>query len=205
MSRNLFSTIALIVLAAVTCRADITIRYTIDFKVGDAAPAAVATQMKTQMAAQIPKEQVLKIKGTKTLSTIGAIQGIVDSAAGTITLLDPATQQYASMSMPDYLGTIRSSISIPAAAQQALQSMKFDVRSSDTGQTGMVGGVRATEHLLTMSVTMNLPGANAPSGPMMRVDIRTWVASQDDLGRIPLLREYAASVQSAMRVFNPGR
>ena len=38
---------------------------------------------------------------------------------------------------------------------------------------------------------------------MARVDMRMWRASPDDLSRVPALREYAASVERAMTVFNP--
>ena len=117
------------------CRADVTLHYTLDFKVSDAAPAALTAQLKQQMAAMLPKSQLLKLKGTKTLSVIGTLSGIVDSADSTITLMNPATKQ----SSPKCRWAItsrrlQSTIAIPAAAQQQmLAGMNFDIASSDTG------------------------------------------------------------------------
>jgi hypothetical protein len=203
MPRRVYYSLALFLSAVAVCRADVTLHYTVDFKVSDAAPAALTAQLKQQMATMLPKWQDMKLKGTKTLSVIGALSGIVDSADGTITLLNPATKQFAKMSMADYISAVQSTIAIPAAAQQMLAGMNFDIASSDTGQSGMVAGIRATEHLLTLTVSMTMPGPPGPASPVARVDMRMWRASPDDLSRIPALREYAASVERAMTVFNP--
>ena len=196
MPRRVSYSVALFFWAVAVCRADLTLRYTIESKVSDTAPVPIAAQMKTQMAAQLPTEQLLKIKGTKTLSAIGAMKGIVDSTAGTITLLNPATRQYMKTSVPEYLAMLQSAVLMPVATQQAMQNMKFDVQSSDTGQTVTVAGIRATEHLMTVSLTMNVPSAAVPSLPVIRVDIRTWLANPDDLGQIPGLRQYADSIRN---------
>jgi len=203
MPRRVSYSLALFLCAGAICRADITLHYTLDFKVSDAAPAAMTAPLKQQMAAMLPTSQLVRLKGTKTLSVIGPLSGIVDSADSTITLLNPATKQFAKMSMTDYIASLQPALAMPAAAQQALASMSFDVSSSDTGQTGMVAGIRATERLLTLAMSMNLPGVPTPAGPLMRVEMHMWRASPDDFGRIPALREYAASVERAMTVFNP--
>jgi len=195
--------LALFLCASAVCRADVTLHYTLDFKVSDSAPAAVTAPMKQQLSTLIPSSQTLRLKGTKTLSVIGPLTGIVDTADSTITLLNPATKQFAKMSMTDYLGSLKSTMAMPANAQQVLAGMNFDVSSSDTGQAAMVAGIRATDHLFTVSISMNLPGTPTPAGPMVRVDMHMWRASPDDLGRIPALREYSSSVERAMTVFNP--
>jgi hypothetical protein len=203
MPRRVSYSLALFLCAAAVCRADVTLHYTLDFKVSDAAPAAITAQLKQQMATMIPSSQVMRLKGTKTLSVIGPLSGIVDSADGTITLLNPATKQFAKMSMADYLASLQSMIAIPPAAQQMLAGMNLDVASSDTGQSGMVAGIRATEHLLSVTVSMTMPGGPAQASPMVRLDMHMWRASPDDLSRVPALREYAATVERAMTVFNP--
>jgi len=203
MLRRMSYRLALLLCAGAICRADITLHYTLEFKVSDTAPAAFTAPMKQTMATMLPTSQVMKMKGTKTLSAIGPLSAIVDNADSTITLLNPATKQFAKISMADYLAALQPMMAMPAAAQQALAGMNFDVSSSDTGQTAMVAGIRATEHLLTLSMSMNLPGVPTPAGPLMHVDMHMWRASPDDFGRIPALREYSASVARAMSVFNP--
>jgi hypothetical protein len=50
-------------------------------------------------------------------------------------------------------------------------------------------------------MSMNLPGQPAFAGPLVRMEMHTWLASPDDLNRVSGLREYSASVQRAMNVF----
>jgi TonB family protein len=200
MLRRAIHSFGLILLIGVSCRADLTLRYTVDVKMGSAMPAAVTDAMKQQMAAVLAKEKVLRIKGDKTLSGMGAITGIIDNGSGEITLLNPVTKQYARIPMADYVAAIQPSM--PAAAQQAMARMQFDVQNRKTGQIGMVFGIRAEEKLMTMTISMDTPGSTAAAGPIARIEIHTWLASPDDLNRIPGLRQYADYAQRALGVFN---
>jgi TonB family protein len=201
--RRAFAGVCLALLFGFSCRADLTLRYTTDITIGSALPAVAATAMKQQMALNVPKERVIRIKGDKTLSDIGKLAAVVDNSGTEITLIDSAAKKYARLSMADFAAALRSNIpTIPAAAQQLMQNMKFDVHTSVTGQVGMVSGIRADEHLTTMTMSMDLPGLPATPAPAMRMEMHAWLASPDDLNRIPALRQYAAYAQRALSMIN---
>jgi TonB family protein len=187
--------LVLLLSTAAFCHADLTLRYAMTLQTGPGLPP---------LPVQFPKERLIRIKGDKTSTAIGELTAIVDNASATITLLNPATKQYAQMSMADYIAALQPSLTLPAAAQTAFQNMTFDVQNKSTGQMGMIAGIRAEEHLMTMTMSMNLPGQPALAGPLMRMEMHTWLASPDDLNRISGLREYSESVQRALTVFNAG-
>ncbi len=203
MPRRVIAYLGLFLLLGFSCRADLTLRYTTEVMIGGTLPAAVATAMKQQMAVNVPKERVIRIKGDKTLSDIGTLTAVIDNSAAEITLIDSAIKKYARLSMADFAAALQSNIpAMPAAAQQLIQNMKFDVHTSVTGQVGMVSGIRADEHLTTMTMSMDLPGLPASPAPTMRMETHTWLASPDDLNRIPALRQYAVYAQRALSMVN---
>jgi TonB family protein len=185
-------------LAAVSCHADLTIRYTIDVKPGVGLPPALADGAMKQLTGSIPKERVLRIKGDRTLTGVGKFTGIFDNSSSGLTLLNPLTKQYAKMSLADFVAGVNSNLPSSPAARQAMEQMKVDVETKETGQVGMVFGIRASERVLALSIS-----ANASAAPAIRMEMHTWVASADDLSRIPALREYADSAQRALSAFNP--
>jgi TonB family protein len=193
MLRSVFYCLVLVLSSAAFCNADLTLRYTVTLHAGAGMPA---------LPVQFPKQQLIRIKGDKTSSTIGELTAIVDNATGTIKLLNPATKQYAQMSMADYFAALQPSITLPAEAQTAFQNMTFDVQNKSTGQMGMIAGIRAEEHALTMTMSMNMPGLSNLAGPLVRMEMHTWLASPDDLNRISGLREYSDYVQRALTVSN---
>ncbi len=202
MLRAVFLTVSLFLLVALLCRADLTLRYTLDMNLGAAMDPIVSDIVKRQTAATTPKEQVIRIKGDRTLSGMGLLTGIMDNATGELTLLKPAAKQYARVSFADYGAAIQSATAISAAAKQAMEHMKLDVESSSTGQMAMVYGIRAEEHLTTLTVSTDLPNAAAPAGPVMRMETRTWLASPSDLDRIPGLRQYADYAQRTLSLLD---
>jgi hypothetical protein len=83
----------LFLLAAVSCQGDLTIRYNLYVKPGAGLPSALADGVMKQVAASMPKERVLRIKGEKTSTGVGVLTGIFDNRSFDLTLLNPATKQ----------------------------------------------------------------------------------------------------------------
>jgi TonB family protein len=104
-SNQSFQAIGLFLLIGVSCRADLTLRYTVDIKKGSATPTA---------------EKVIRIKGDRTLSNIGTLTAIEDDARAEVALLNPATKQYARTSLVDYGAAVQAATRLSPAAQQAL-------------------------------------------------------------------------------------
>lgn len=171
MMRAAFHALGLFLLLGFSCRADLTLRYSIDVKMGGAVPPALVETVKQQLAATLPKERMIRIKGDRTLTDLGPLTGIVDNAGAEITLLNPAAKQYARIPVVDYAAAFQSAVPISLAARQALERLKLDVQSSSTGQMAMVFGIRAEEHLTTITASMDLPGAAAQTQPVSRIEI----------------------------------
>ncbi|MGZ7100217.1 MAG: hypothetical protein ACXVJ8_17230, partial [Candidatus Angelobacter sp.] len=133
MLRSVSYWLVLALFSVACCNADLTLRYSITLQTGAGMPP---------LPVMFPNERVVKIKGDKTFSTIGDLTAIVDNSTGTITLLNPATKQYAHMPMADYIAALQPSIPLPAAAQTAFQNMTFDVQNKSTGQMGIITNIR---------------------------------------------------------------
>lgn len=197
--------VALLLLVAPLLRADVTIRNTIEIKFGSAFPPAVADALKQQVGSIVPSEIFVRVKGDKSVSSFGALMGITDFTKGEITLLDPKSKQFATVPMADYPDKILPQAPESAAASQVLQSMKFDVQTKKTGQSGMVQGIRAEEYLTV--ITMELPGLPGGGGGF-HLEMHNWIVPADEIDRVPAmapaLRELAAYSARATSTFNPG-
>jgi TonB family protein len=171
--RNAVRGLAFFLLLSVCSRADLTLRYTMDMKAGAAAAA-------------LPKAIVVRIKGDKTLTKLGNLTAIIGNNSS-LTLINPATKQYAQSSMTEYAERVGAGL--PAAAA-ALKNLKLDVETRETGQFEMISGIRAEEHLTTMTVSTDVPGV--PASPVVRAELHMWLASPGDLNGFPELRQYSA-------------
>ncbi len=154
--RNVVHRLAVFLLLGVCCRADLTLRYTVEVKTGSGAPQALAQALEQQMAATPPQGRSIRIKGDKTLSKLGALTAIIDNSTSAVTLLNPATKQYAQVSTAEVIDGLKAKL--PTASAALLKNMKFDVQTSKTGQFAMVSGMRAEEHLIAITVSMAAPG-----------------------------------------------
>lgn len=198
--RRVVHRLALFLVFSVCCRADLTLRYTVAVKAGSGASPALAKVLEQQLAASLAQSRSIRIKGDKTLSTLGTLTAIIDNSNSTITLLNPATKQYAQVSMAELIDRLQAGLPTVSAAN--MKNVTFDVETSKTGQFGMVSGIRAEEHLTALTVSTN--ASATLGGPLIRMELHTWLASPDELNRIPALREYAVAAQRALNVSAAG-
>ena len=193
---------ALAVVAAVGARADLTLRHTFSFQLPSYLPPEVKAQVQQQIDAALTKEMVVHIKGDKVYASYGPLLGITDFSKNELTLLNPKTRQYASIPLDQYadrFGKAMAPPPLPPAAQQLLESLKVDVQNKKTGQIAMIEGIRAEESLITIS--MELPSAGAASA--MRMEMRVWSASPDEIRRVPALKEMADYAARTRRALDP--
>ena len=184
--------LALAILGSQAVRADLTIRYQVEFKFGPAFPAAVADMAKAQIAGMLPGEITMRVKGDKCTSSFGPLDSIIDTGKGEITLFNPATKQFATVPEAAYMERVLAQQQLPAGAQQTLQglfqNLKIDVQTKKTGETSAIQGIRAEDNLVTVSIEIPNP-AGVPSG--FRMEIHQWVATADELTRNPALDQMA--------------
>ncbi len=182
--------------------ADLTIRYSFDSKIASFVPPDAAAQLKQQFASVIPAEAVVRIKGNRAVSTFGALMSIADYGKGQITLLDPKKKQYATVALADYADKLAAAIpksrKLTPETEQLLGGLNFDVQTGKTGQSATIQGMTAEESLMVISIQ-----APSPQGvpAVMQMEIHYWLASPNELGRRPELKELADYMAQASHPF----
>ncbi|HEY1496271.1 MAG TPA: energy transducer TonB [Candidatus Solibacter sp.] len=172
-------------------RADLTMRHTIDFKFGSFLPPSAVEAMKAQLGDQLPKEIVVLIKGKKNYTSMGAMVMIGDYDKGVITLLDQKGHRFATAPVAAFWEQIAAAQKLkmavlPPQAQQMFDNMKFDVKTERTGKTAKIQGMNGEETLLTVAVEIPNPMGVSMQ---MRMEMRQWMASAEDVDRNPALKE----------------
>jgi hypothetical protein len=146
--------------------------------------------IKRQIGNAMPSELTWRIKGDRCSTSGVAVGTITDNDSGEVTLLNSATKQFATVSFADYEADIARAVpeqQIPEVARQMLQSLKLNVQLKKTGQTRVIGGIRAEESLMTLSMDIPAPAAGA-----MKIETHNWIAADQEATRIPALKELAA-------------
>ena len=179
------------VFAAPVLRADVTIRYKNEVKA--ALPEATAAMP----SALTPLFTVIRVKGDKAYSDLGAFASILDAGTGQITLMDSTRKSFARAPFQDYLNQVQAVMpkpsSLPEETQKALASMKTSVSFKKTGRTDVIQGVRSEETEITFSVDMAVPGGSAQAGPLplLKMVMQFWTARPEETTRNPALRQLA--------------
>jgi hypothetical protein len=196
MHRRLAFAALIALYASQAARADITIRRAMSVTFGSFLPPEMQAQVQGQMASFIPPENILRIRGDKSYASAGKLIAITEGGSNRVTLLNPATKQYATGSLADYLGRTAASAqaatqslaALPPEAQQIFQSMKFDVQTNKTGQTSTIQGILAEETVMNLTMSMSMGQAVMPA---MRMEMHIWTAQPDELARVGGLKEFA--------------
>src|SRR5579862_8521379 len=101
-SARIFAIALVALLLGSALRADVTVRYKNEVKLGAGAPPMVAQQTATILKTAVPTETVIQIKGAKGSTSNGNLLTLMDFAKQVITIVDPAHKQYATVYMKDY-------------------------------------------------------------------------------------------------------
>ena len=210
---------AIVVFFATAVRADVTVRYKNDSKLGAGLPPIVAQQVAGSMKSAMPTETVIQIKGTNGYISSGTLITLTDFAKQVVTVVDSQHKQFATVYMKDYADQVLSVL--PAAqggassdaAQKMMASMKTSFTSEKTGKTDTILGIQAEETLLILRVYIPLPGADpsadaAPANPpaeLLRMVLHLWTALPSEVERVPALHEFNSVFgdPSAANVLNP--
>lgn len=195
--------VALAALSSATMFADVTLRYKTEVKLNPALPAQMTEQMKKGMGAAMPADAAYQWKDGKGIATFGKYRSIVDVAKGQITVIDPDQKRMATTSAADMMEAMAKGLAqIPPEAQAAMAAMKVTAESKVTGRTEAIRGVQAEERELTMSIEP-APMPNMPPGPMMKMSLQFWTAKQEEILRVPALRELVGYNIWSFATMNP--
>jgi hypothetical protein len=194
---------AMSLMMAPSLLADTTVHYKYDIKFSPAAQAAGPAMTSAQ--ARIPKSSVIQIKGKLVRTTAAQYVTVSDFEKQTVTLIDPAHHQYATVYMKDYADQVLSMMQgvpkMPADAPKVMNSMQSTFASRETGKTDTIVGIKAEETEMTLTVSMplstrsgNSPDAAPPAEPqvLFQLVMHVWTAIPSELQRLPALAEFDA-------------
>jgi hypothetical protein len=199
MLRQILGSVVLCGLAAIAGRADVTLRYSVDFKAGPAMPPQAVEAMKTQL--QMPMKQVTYLKGSKAYAKVFGFTAISDFDGAVITVLDPKNKRYATVSAAEYVAAAGKQAELPPEARKVLEAMRFDVTSRATGRASVIKGIDAEERELVLSMSMPAGLQGGPKG--MRMVYSIWTPRSDAAVNNPALQELALYTARAYAGMNP--
>lgn len=190
----------LLTLSAGLLEADVTVRYTAEFK--SSLPGAMQ-QAAAQLKSAMPAGTVLRIKGSKSYTEYGAMRAVADSSTKQMTLLDPDRKKFATTDADQYLKAVTGAIpKMPDGIASIIASFKMKTASKLTGRTATIQGIGTEEREIELSV--EAPATQGmPAGPLVRVVIQVWMSKESEMERVPALREWAAYNHSAISSANP--
>ncbi len=213
-----FGTFILMVclLAAPALRADVTIRYKTDFKVGAMVPPAMSQQGSNSPKLPFPPIVLVQVKGDKGASNAGLSASLIDFTKQEITILDATNKLFATVAIKDYWGELTASMptmpAVPPAAQAILASIKSDFSCSKTGRTDSVVSVMVEENECTFSMSLPIPaglpmppGMFQPGQPVtvIKLVMQRWSATPAEVQRVPALSEFMTYSSSSAQLLNP--
>ncbi len=187
MVRKIAGVVFILLCAAQAGRADLTMRYTLTYKLGTFLPPQMLDAMKQQMGNRIPEGTKVQIKGDRVYTSMGRMVSIADYSTGQITVVDSETKRFATAPLADFPAKAVAAQKLPPMspdAQRILDNMKLDVKISKTGRKEIIQGIHTEETLLVLTMELT-------AGMQMRTEIHTWKAGLDELKAMPALRELA--------------
>jgi hypothetical protein len=190
-------------LLCATSYADVTLRYKTEVKMNPALPPQMTEQATKSMASAMPAEIVFQWKEGKGATSVGRYRTIVDVVKGQMTLIDPEKKRITTVTPDRFMEQMTKGLAeMPAEARAAMAAIKVSTDSKITGRTETIQGVASEEREVTMSIE-GPPVPNMPPGPMMKMTIQFWTAKQEEIMRIPALRELTGYNIWAFSTMNP--
>jgi len=185
--------LALALWAAPGLRADATIRYHSEFK-----PSPVLQPFMEQLMkrAQTGGDVSVRMKGNQAYTNAGGVTEIFDFAKNEVTLLDPAHKTMAVVPVSELSDKIAAAVpQSPAptpAVQKAMESIKPTIYTKMTGNTAEIQGVQAEEREILLEMEMPMPEGMNQNQSGMKLVVHIWTAKQEEVLRVPAIRELTA-------------
>ncbi len=123
MRRKTALAIPIALLAAPAMWADVTLRYTLDFQLGNLFPAQAADTLRQALNTIAPSSIAQRIKGEKSYAEFGPITAVGDLGRRQVTLLSPKTKRYATIPMAD-LASSMVAVGTPVAQRPPHRSVR---------------------------------------------------------------------------------
>jgi hypothetical protein len=193
-----------LLIAGTPLLADVTVRYSSDYKLGFSLPPGTAGQIPAASLAALNRPSEIRIKGNRAYQTLGNFTAITNLDTNEVTYIDPAGKRYGTAQSDQVASILAAAMpAVPAQAQGFADMLKTDVQSRKTGRTETIHGIAAEEQEIVISLNMDLP--NLPAGsPAMRLVMQMWRAVPDETERNPALKELARYSSLTASAMSPG-
>ena len=205
MQYSRFSPATLIFLlsfSTIAVRADLTIRYKNEHKLGSL-PAPMAAAMQ-QTQSLLPQFTIIQVKGNNAYSNFGKLSSYTDFATQKITLVDAAGKKFATVDMKDFADRLGAAIpALPQGAAQPFEGMKSTSSSRKTGRNDTILGVLAEETETILSIEVSDSGGPLPAGPFAKQVIHIWTAKDEEALRVPAVRQWAGYTAYSNLLMDP--
>ena len=171
--------------------ADVTLRYTADYKLGFSLPQGAAGQIPAASLAALNRPTEIRIKGNKAYQTLGDFVAITNLDTNEVTYLDPAGKRFGTAQADQVASIVAQAMPpVPAQAQSFADLLKADVQSRKTGRTETIHGIAAEEHEIVVSLSIDIPNL-PPGNPAMKLVMQMWRAAPAEADGNPALKELA--------------
>jgi hypothetical protein len=182
--------------------ADVTVKYTADYKLGFALPQGLAGQMPTSTLALLNRPTEIRIKGNQVYQTLGSFITITNLDTNEVTCVDPEGKRFGTASSEKVASILSAAVPIPAQTQSFADMLKADVQSRKTGRTDTIRGISAEEQEIVVTVNIDIP--NLPAGtPAMKLTMNMWRAAPGEVEKSASLRELSRYSSLTSSTMNP--
>ena len=182
--------------------ADVTVRYSWDYKLGFSLPPGAAGQIPAASLAALNRPSEVRIKGDKAYQSLGKFASITDLTTNEVTYLDPEGMRYGIAPADQITAIIARAMPQMPTVQGLADMLKTDVQSRKTGRTETIHGVQAEEYEIVMNLSLTIPNAPA-GGPVMHMVMQMWRAVAGETSRNAALGELARYSNVTASSINP--
>jgi TonB family protein len=186
---SLAALFALVALPAVA--ADLTVRYKVSVTAGSLMRPE-ASQKLEEARKRAPSEVVTRFHGDVARSEVNGMVTLLDFGTRQVTLVDARTRRIATAPFDEYTAALRAAAKpMPSQLSTALAKIKPHAVSKENFLLAEIAGIRAEQ--LAATFDYNLPAAAGAGGLVaMRIEIKSWRPLEEEMARLPLLRDWAA-------------
>jgi hypothetical protein len=198
MTRTRLALPILVALLSTSARADLTLRWNMNWKFTEGLPSQF-TQAAGAQAALTPQSMTIRYSKGRAFMEQGSIRMVADYDKGVITMIDPEGKRLATMQASEYPPKLDTAAGLPPEARKIFEQMTFDVQSKRPGRFDTIRGIKTEEHEIRMAMTMPTPAASFE----MNFIMSQWMPTAAEVQRVPVLRQCAEFVTRAKGSMDP--
>jgi TonB family protein len=180
----------LLVSAFPAASADLTVRYKVSVKAGSLMRPEAAQKLE-EARKTAPTEVVTQFHGDVARSEVNGRVTLLDYGRRQVTLVDTKGQRFATAPFDEYVAALRPAAQpMPSQLSTALRKIQPHVVSKDNFVLANIQGIRAEQTAAMIDYSLP-PTMGLGNLVAMRIEIRAWRPLEEEMARVPLLKDWA--------------